>query len=378
MAARVRNSASDAAVTVGALALAGLIVANAIHMRTNDKRSVASQAAARAEIAHDPIDLAALRSWGLSLDQSGRTAAAEAVMTFVSRQSWRDVPALVWLVPRRIREGDFVSATADADALMRLDIPDGLREPLIKMMIAAADDDGARPALVGRLADRPWWRESFLPRLAVAGNIAAARAVLLALADGPAPADGAEIAPLLGRQADLGAYADALRDWRRLTPTRPTHDDPVRDGDFSARPDPTVFGWSLAVGVGAQSAIEAAPGGLDGKALRIDYDGFSSPDLPRQLLVLGPGRYRVEWRERRDLAAPRRLDWTVRCADSGATISQVTTTPADNGQWSLAASTIIVPASGCQGQWLGLTASPGERFDPATIWYGRIKLVPQA
>ena len=377
MVATVRRKAFEAGLIGGAVALAGLVLANAVQVRTDDRRTFASEASARAEIARDPANLVALRSLGLARDKRGQTEAADAVLTFVSRRSWRDVPTLVWLIPRRILQGDFVSATAAADALMRQDIPDDLREPLIKMMIAAAADDGARPAVVARLAERPWWRESFLPRLAVAGNIVGARAVLLALAESRAPAESAEIAPFVDRQVAFGAYADASRDWRRLSPARPNRDGPVHDGDFSERADPTVFGWSAAAGVGAQSAIETAPSGLAGMALRVDYDGFSSPALPRQLLVLAPGRYRLEWLERREPAAPRRLDWTLRCADSGATISLPAPAPLDNGRWSRAATAITVPGTGCRGQWLGLTANPGERIDPATVWYARIKLVPQ-
>lgn len=360
------------ALAAGAVWLACLIVANCVEI---DAPQRPTEAWVRARIARDPLDLTAVRALGLALNRRGRTDAAERFLSFVATQTWRDIPTLVWLVPRRIRQGDFVNATADADALMRQNIDDRLREPLIKTMIAAAGDDGARPALVTRLEARPWWRESFLPRLGVAGDIQGARAVLRALAKGRAPASDAEYAPLINRLVETGAYDDALDDRTALSGRPKAVNEPLRNGDFAAPADPTAFGWSSAVGVGGQSAVEAAPDAHGEMALRVDYDGFSTPALPRQLLVLRPGRYRLGWREWRSRDSPRRIDWTVHCADTGAVVAQDVSTYSGSG-WVGRTLTIAVPIGGCRGQWLVLAPSPGERRDPATVWYTGFRLNP--
>ena len=372
---RLGETGRDAVLGFAALALAGLIAANAWRDATGPEQSLTTAAAARAATDRNPLDVVALRSLGLALDRQGDARDAEAVMSFAALRSWRDWPTLVWLIPRRIAQGDYVNALSQADALMRQDIDNDLREPLIRLMIAAAADKDARPAVVARLADKPWWRESFLPRLAAQGDVADVRAVLLGLAKTSAPASGVEAAPFLQRLVDAKDYPGAASLWATLSPARGSSRDLIGDGDFSAPADPTVFGWSVAAGVGATSAIEAPPGGRGGSALRVDYDGFSTPTLPRRLLVLGPGRYRLTWDEWREREAPRRLDWTLRCADNGAVVSAVAAAPI-GGDWRRSTVMIQVPATACRGQWLSLTATPGERRDPATIWYAGLHLQP--
>ena len=371
---RLGETGRDVLLGLGAVALAGLMVANARRDPTEFQDALPTVAAARAAIDRNPLDVVALRSLGMALDRQGNTRDAEAVMAFAALRSWRDWPTLAWLIPRRIAQGDYVNAFNQTDALMRQDIPnDGLREPLIKLMIAAAADNNARPAVVARLAGKPWWRKGFIPRLAVVSDVDSVRAVLLALAQSPGPASGDEVAPFLQRLVDAGDYAGAAGLWAALSPGARSTPGFIGDGDFSAPADPTVFGWSVAAGVGATSAIEAPPGGRAGVALRVDYDGFSTPTLPRRLLVLGPGRYRLTWNEWRDRGAPRRLDWAARCADSGATVSQAPAPPA-GGDWRPSTMMVEVPATGCRGQWLSLIAIPGERRDPATVWYAGFDL----
>lgn len=373
---RLGETGRDVLLGIGCLALAGLIAANAWRDATGPEHSLPTPVAARAAIDRNPLDVVALRSLGLALDRQGKARGAEAIMGFAALRSWRDWPTLVWLIPRRIAQGDYVNALSQTDALMRQDIPnDTLREPLIKLMIAAAADNNARPAVVARLADMPWWRKGFIPRLAVVSDVESVRAVLLALAKSPGPASGDEVAPFLQRLVDAGDYAEAAGLWAALSPGARSMPGFIGDGDFSAAADPTVFGWSVAAGVGATSAIEAPPGGRGGVALRVDYDGSSTPTLPRRLLVLGPGRYRLTWAEWRERDASRRLDWAVRCADSGAVVSQGAAAPI-GGDWRRSTMTVEVPATGCRGQWLSLIAAPGERRDPATVWYAGFRLTP--
>ena len=372
---RLGETGRDVILGLGAIALAGLIIANAWQGPTGPEEHLPTEASARAAIDRNPLDVTALRSFGVALDHAGRTRDADAVLSFAATRSWRDWPTLVRLIPRRIGEGDYANALAQTDALMRQNVDDSLREPLIKLMIAATADNAARPAVIERLADKPWWRASFLPRLSVVGDVDGVRAVLLGLAKSPAPVTGVETAPFLNRLVEAGDYAGAASLWTALSPTPRAAPGLIGDGDFSAPADPTPFGWSVATGVGATSAIEAPPGGRAGPALRIDYDGFSMPALPRRLLVLGPGRYRLTWDEWREREAPRRLDWRVLCAEAGAVVSQAAAAAAEGGHWRRSVRLLEIPASGCRGQWLSLTATPGERRDPATIWYAGFNLV---
>jgi hypothetical protein len=113
--------------------------------------------------------------------------------------------------------------------------------------------------------------------------------------------------------------------------------------------------------------MEGAPA-----ALRIDYDGASTPQLPAQMLVLAPGRYRLSWRER--LAGDPRLAWQVRCiAPYSATLGSWPISAAVS--WRARSETFEAPA-GCRAQRLELTALPGERRSEVTAWFAQVRLSP--
>jgi hypothetical protein len=114
------------------------------------------------------------------------------------------------------------------------------------------------------------------------------------------------------------------------------------------------------------------------EALRVDYDGFSTPDLPARLLVLAPGRYRFAWREQAT-GSSERLSWRARCADAGRVIGQSRSSSDDmspSGAWRTKTLDVEIPAEGCRGLWLELAAAPGERHAPGTLWSADMRLAP--
>lgn len=326
-----------------------------------------------ARLFHAPLDLPALRALGLRLDRDGRLDEADAVLAFVGRRSWRDGPTEVWLLRRRLDQGRYEEAFESADSLLRRDADGTTRPALFALFIAAADDVEARPALVARLAAAPWWRADFLRALGERGDMAGAQAVFSALARGPRPPTADEYAPLINRLVSAGDYASAYNLWRALVRRDHAPAAGLRDGDFSGESDHTPFTWSAAAGVGAASEAGAAPGGSTARELRVDYDGYSSPNLPAQLLVDPPHRYSLSWRERIDPAVPERLFWRVRCAGSNAILARGA--PPVPG-WREAAVSVVTPRSGCAAQWLELAAEPGERRGPVTARYTAFRLRP--
>ena len=367
---RTAGWARDGALILAAAGLAILIARAAL-----TSASGADRAAGPVGLPRDPLDLPALRALGLRLDREGRLGEADAVLAFVGRRTWRDGPTEVWLLRRRLDQGRYREAFESADSLLRRDADGTTRPVLFALLIAAADDPEARPALVTRLAAAPWWRGDFLRALGAQGGVAGARAVFSALARGPgAPAAADEYAPLINRLANAGDAAGAYDAWRAAARHDYATAPGLRDGDFSRVSDHTPFTWRPASGVGASSETGAAPpGGPAGRALRVDYDGYSSPSLPAQLLADPPRRYSLRWRERIDPAVPERLFWQVRCADTNQVLARAP--PAAAG-WREETMNIETPRSGCAAQWLELAAAPGERRGPVTAWYAAFRVRP--
>jgi hypothetical protein len=333
---------------------------------------------APALLARDPLDLPTLRDLGLRLDREGRLAEADAILSFVGRRTWRDGPTEVWLLRRRLNQGRYREGFESADALLRRDADGTTRPALFALLIAASDRPDARPALVARLAASPWWRGDFLRALGAGADAAGAAAVFAALARGPRPPAADEYAPLIDRLVGAGDNDEAYAAWRAVARPVPASTPPLHDGGFSGASDHTPFTWSEATGVGASEEIgpvidSAASLRGAARALRIDYDGYSSPSLPAQLLVRPPRRYRLHWREQVDPAVPDRLFWRVRCAGTSRILARA---PAAAGGWREAGMSVETPPSGCAAQWLELATDPGERRAPLTGWYAAFRLEP--
>jgi hypothetical protein len=373
--------ARDLALVLAATLLAALILVQALPP-TPQERGLQG---ARRALAADPLDPIALGRYGLALDAAGQPARAKAVLDMAGTRGWRDPPVQAWLLRDRIAAGRWDEALGHADALLRIDADGAWRPGVFPLLNLAAADPTSRTALVGRLARRPWWRQAWLERFGAAMwaswrpapaatpgatlDPASARAVLLALSVTPAPPSPAEYRPYVAALIAHGDDSEALADWRALA-HRPHAGGALRDGDFAAPADGTDFTWRPASGVGADSEIAAAEPGSGSRVLKVDYDGFSAPVLPAQRLVLGPGRWRLTWRER--LAGPSRLAWRVRCASSDAPLAAETSAPSP--AWSWRTLFLEVPPAGCPAQWLELAPAPGERRTDITAAYAAFAL----
>jgi len=354
----------DVALVLIAVVLAGLIVQDAVLDRGGANRA----AEPSAHLVRDPLDLPALRELGLRLDKQGHLAQADAILSFVGRRTWRDGPTEVWLLRRRLDQGRYREAMESADALLRQDADGVTRPALFALLIAAADDPQARPALVARLAPGPWWRADFLRALGVRGASASAAETLSALALGPTPSSSDEYAPLINRLVSGGDVNGAYAAWLSVARPREPDTATLRDGGFTGSSDHTAFTWSAASGVGVSSEVVTAP-----RALRVDYDGYSAPNLPAQLLVRPPGRYLLTWRERVDPGDSGRLFWRVRCAETNEILARASPPVAG---WRAVSLTVEARGAGCPAQWLELAAEPGERRSPVTGWYAAFRLQP--
>ena len=357
----------------GLLILLCLVLAGAIVVTTVARlRPPPTESETGRLLRADPLNPDALRTLALARARAGRTDEADGLFAFIGRRTWRDGPAQVWLFQRRIQEGRFDAAVENIDALLRRDANGEARPALFGLMVEAAAIVEARPSVVRRLDAAPWWRTDFLQTLASKGEAPTASAVLLSLSEGPTPPTPTEYAPLVQRLVREGDYAGALGLWRQVARPRAAANAAIRDTDFSGPSDTTPFTWSVADGVGATSVFEPPTG------LRVDYDGFSLPALPAQLLVLPPGRYEITWREADESHGAARVDWRVRCAPSGAILAKAGDWLTNAGSWQDRSMVAEIPATGCGAQWLELAAQPGERRSETTQRFSAIRLTGAA
>jgi hypothetical protein len=331
-------------------------------------RTGAAIVLARRALRVEPLNAAALTILGLAFAKGGQQARADGALGAAGAMSWRVSEAQAWLLQRRLKEGRIDDALRHADALLRTGEDDRLQTRLFTLLNAAAALPAARGALVLRLGASPPWRQAFLAQLPAS----AATGVLDAMRAGPAPPTSIEFGPAIAALITAGDFQGGAAQWALLSPLARVTGGWPHDGSFQGGADGTDFTWSTPQGAGADADIETAPGPHGGRALRVEYDGYTLASFPRQLLVLAPGRYRLDWRQFTEAGEPNRLAWTVRCAGDGRLLGMATPGQGAPGGWNAATIAFETPP-GCPAQWLALTPAPGERRQSIVVWYGAFR-----
>jgi hypothetical protein len=328
---------------------------------------------AREVIRREPLYVPAQRTLGLAYDAEKRPDLADRPLDFAGARSWRDSPSHGWLLQRRLVQGRVEAALEEGDSLLRR-LPEGEpRNRLMALMVAAANTPQAAPALVKRLVRNPDWRRPFLQLLGQArDDRGGAHAVLAALARSPAPPSAEEYGPWVSRLVAQRRYGEAIAEWRAFSPRR--SETFLRDGSFEGASDRTPFTWYLPDSAGAAASLEKAPERPHERALRIDWDGFSLPDLPSQLLALPPGRYRLAGESLSETQGQGRLRWRILCMPAGRLVLEVPAPTA--GAWRAFHAEGDVPVEGCAAQSLALSPEPGERRSDQVAWFDRMSIVP--
>jgi hypothetical protein len=305
---------------------------------------------ARAALAREPLNVAALRTLGLALEQTGDKAGANRIMSLAARLGWRDVALQLWLVNAYAVHGDVRSALRRADALARIN---RLPEITYPVFMASLTDDALRAALVQEMKDRPLWRGEFFYRLLQlpADQMRYVDSLIAELARAGSPINPAERAIYLTRLVQVGQGAAAYGYW--LREQRGAGAAPSAapwDGGFEHVQAPGAlvapFEWRIAPeATGVVSVVPAA----GGRQLSVSAGRNFTGTLASQTLVLRPGRYRLTAQVGRDPEAAG-LHWTIRCLPDQTELAL----DSGIGGPKFAAGTFDVPATGCNAQSLAI------------------------
>jgi hypothetical protein len=331
----------------------------------------------RDALVRSPFDVRALRVFGLTEARAGREDAADEILTLAGNWSLRDDPAHAWLVERRLRRGDYASAFAHADTLVRR--REDIQPQIFRLFTVAGTEDQQRsvPVIASLLAARPPWRSDYLGSLSQTPqelNLAANLAVFLEA--GRAPLTNVELQRLYWILQNKGQFQALSTIRGRIN--RPPPNVAVTNGGFADATAPEPFQWGLLQKVGIAADIVADDLRPSNPALRVAYDGYATGTIAEQLTSLPAGTYRFLAEVRTEAGNPTaRLAWTISCANGGRAIAYVPAgiTNAGPNVWATLSGRLEVPAN-CPAQWLRLETRAADRRDPTLVWYDRVKLAP--
>lgn len=334
-------------------------------------------ALSRDALARSPFDVRALRVLGLTEARAGREDEADEILTLAGNWSLRDDPAHAWLVERRLRRGDYASAFAHADTLVRR--RQDIQPQVFRLFTVAGTEDPQRslPVTASLLAARPPWRGAYLSSLSQTPQelqLAASLAVLLE--SGRAPLNNGELQGLywtLLRKDQIQALSMV-----RERINRPPIGEAVTNGGFADAAAPEPFQWRLFQKAGIVAEIVTDDLRSANPALRVDYDGYAAGTVAEQLTTLPPGAHRFTAEVRIETGDPAaRLAWTLSCAAGGGALASLPAGPsnATPDGWRTFSGRFEVP-NNCPAQWLRLETRAKDRRAPTVVWFDRVAISP--
>lgn len=314
-------------------------------------RTLAQQALDRS-----PIQSAAAGAIGLSDLVAGNEANARSAFAYAERLSRRDLPTQIYWIETSVAHGDVHGALRHYDVAMRVSVAS--RAMLGNIVIAASAQPQVATELAKVLRMRPLWLPEFYQRLMGQGDNPTS---LLHIAstmgfDARNPAQAPFVSMTLNRLVALGAYRDAQILYERSIGEP---DEAIRNGGFERPNRLQPFDWTVAGEPTYSGIIETRAGWPGDNVLTVT--GTEANDVARQLLLLAPGRYRLDAKTANVRQEPEtRPRLNITCVSGQKIVASIPFAPAGTSPASMTGQ-FVVPAN-CPAQWLTLRNTPA--FDP--------------
>ena len=406
--ARVRSKVRRAGLAVGCLIYAAAALGMGLDRQATDKAGPATEVLAlfarealqarawlalaagdwadaarqgEALVSRDPFNPAAPALLGAARASLGDAEGAEAAYRVARQMGWRDDLTQRYWRDRALERGDYITASAHVDALLR-QRPDLLSDR--DLLDPLERSDQGQQALATRLVARPDWlifymadvwdtpRDILLIRAAVLG-----RAARLGVVGGCEPAG-----KIAFRLAQFGEAAVASRLWHEHCPAAGTG--LVTDGNFAgATFSPTIspFDWQFVSNSDVDTAFAPAPkdgnGGV-GQWLTISTSAPFTRIVASQFIIVPAGAYRLSWASRGHTGA----DTPMVQASLDCAMNSDNWLPATLDSRSQRWQAEVTLGDSCAGKWLnfavrpGVTAGAGVRGGDVSL--GAVRLEPLA
>ena len=288
--------------------------------------------------------------------------------------------AAFWLLNDSYYRRDFKEALRYSDLLLR-SRPE-LETYVFGYLSLIAELPGGRDLLVEQLASEPAWRSKFFVSLpAQARNVNTPLSVMMALKDAGKPIRDEEFAPYLNFLIGTDRIDHAYNAWLRFLPNaRLERLGLLANASFETKPSGLPFDWEIGAGVNVMSEIVPLGKTGAGNALRIRFsDGrVRFPEIS-QILLLSPGRYRLEGKLRGAITGKRGLRWQLRCATGEhRVLGETDMLLGELLQWRIFSFEADVPPyAECRGETLRLfhdLRSASEELVSGEVWFSNLKL----
>jgi hypothetical protein len=285
---------------------------------------------------------------GIRAQLGGQAEQADRAFAAARLRDPRSLPARYFLATSRLQRGD-IEGLRDVAALTRLE-PNG-GKALVPYLADLARQPRAREGISTMFRSSPTLRNAVLSAMATdPGNAG----IVLALGGTADPSSAPWLKTMIATLVANRRYAEARRLWERTAGTRY---DGLFDADFRNGSALAPFNWEL-----TSSSLGLAE--RRSGRLQVIFHGQDSGTLARQLLLLGPGRYRISAPASGSDGAGA-LYWVVRCDQGQGELAR-----AAAGRGGLV---FEVPAS-CPAQWLELNARESDFGRQAETSIGPMRL----
>jgi hypothetical protein len=342
---------------------------------TDNMRRQIQTLAARA-LKSDPLNAQAFELMASVADDA---ESARSLMQAAAARSRHAAGALFWLANDSLRQRDYGRELEYVDLLLRT-------RPAVAVYVmnyvvrTAGTGDGFAP-VVSILAEAPKWRTAFfrnVPDEARQADVLLRLAI--ALKERGVPLSMAEVSPLLNTLTGRGEVVAAFNAWLQLRPEEQSGDPGwLNNGNFSQNPSGLPFDWKIAQGRNA--IAEIAGSGTEDEGLlhvRLDSGRVRFPEVS-QVVVLGPGRYRLEGKLKGRITGMRGVRWQLICANSARSLlAETNMLMGETQQWRTFSLDIdLAENAGCVGQKLRLMHDAryeSEEFISGEVWFANIRL----
>jgi hypothetical protein len=245
---------------------------------------------------------------GVQAQLAGDPALAGQAFRAAELRDGRAISARYFLAEYYFRTGDARSGLREIAALSRL-VPNGAGS-LAPYVAAYSKDPRNWPALKALFQSDPALEDATLSALSADPRNAD---LVLKLADvRNRPPAGLWPNRLIANLVAAKQYGSAREIWAQIAGVRP--DNGIFDAQFRESKAPPPFNWVL-----TSSAVGLAE---RRNGLHVIFYGQEDGPLASQLLLLGPGAYRLTMPVAGDIGHAGSLVWTLTCANSNAPISR--------------------------------------------------------